>query len=402
MNLRRILYYCTLSMDTTVFDISIVMPCLNEAASLPHCLNKAFYFLQTNALAGEVIVVDNGSTDDSAAVAQQSGARLIAEKKKGYGAAIMAGATAARGKYIIIGDADDSYDFSKLLPFVELLRKGNDLVVGNRFKGGIRKNAMPFLHQYVGNPVLSYIGKIFFSVPISDFHCGLRAITKESFKGLNLQTTGMEFASEMIVKAALHGLTITETPIVLHPDKRNRPSHLNTWNDGWRHLRFLLLFSPKWLFLIPGIVLMLLGFIGTLILAAGPLQIGNKRLDVHTLVYASGLILIGFQFFSFYFFSRLYAATQGLWPRQERFLRNFQQYFRLERGILTGALFILGGIYLMAKSFSYWQNTHFGNLDPVVVLRWVIPSVVLLLLGLQLVLSCFYLSFLTLKSNVQS
>ena len=383
-------------------EISIVIPCLNEEKSLPYCLTKAFSFLKTDCLSGEVIVVDNGSTDKSAVIAKNHDALVIKEDKKGYGAAIMAGAKAAKGKYIIIGDADDSYDFSSLMPFVELLRQGSDLVVGNRFKGGIQKNAMPLLHRYVGNPLLSFIGKIFFRVPISDFHCGLRAINKESYERLDLQTTGMEFASEMIVKAALHKLVIAETPVVLHQDKRDRPSHLNTWHDGWRHLRFLLLYSPKWLFLAPGIFLMFLGIIGTIALAFGPLKIGNKRLDVHTLVYTSGFILIGFQFVSFYFFSRLYAATRGLWPGQEKFLQSFTSRFSLEKGIIAGGLMFLGGLYLMLKSFLYWRNTHFGNLDPVVVLRWVIPSVVLLILGMQQVISFFYLSYLTLKSKDQN
>lgn len=380
-------------------EISIVMPCLNEAESLPHCLVKAFAFLETNNLCGEVIVVDNGSSDDSSLIAIAFKAIVVEESKRGYGAAIMAGVAAAKGKYIVIGDADDSYDFSSLMPFIELLQKGNELVVGNRFKGGIHQNAMPFLHRYIGNPVLSFIGKTFFKVPITDFHCGLRAIRKECYDRLDLRTTGMEFASEMIVKAALHKLTIAETPVVLHQDKRNRPSHLNTWQDGWRHLRFLLLYSPRWLFLIPGMVLLLLGVCGTIILALGPLNIGSKRLDIHTLVYTSGFILLGFQFVSFYIFSRLYAAIHGLLPGQERFLNDFNERFSLEKGIVVGVTLFIGGLFLMIKSFLYWRLTHFGNLDPVVVLRWVIPSVVLLVLGMQLVISFFYLSFLTIKSK---
>lgn len=386
-------------MPTTNVEISIVMPCLNEAESLPYCLAKAFSFLTTNGLNGEVIVVDNGSTDGSADVATNGGAKLMKESTRGYGAAIMAGAEKAAGKYIIIGDADDSYDFSNLMPFVNLLRQDYDLVVGNRFRGGIQKNAMPFLHKYVGNPVLSLIGKLFFRAPINDFHCGLRAIQKESYLRLDLKTTGMEFASEMIVKAALHNLKITETPVVLHEDKRSRPSHLNTWQDGWRHLRFLLLYSPQWLFLVPGVLLMLVGMAGTIVLAIGPLEIGNKKLDVHTLVYTAGFVLLGFQFISFYFFSRLYAAVHGLWPGQEKFLQNFTERFSLEKGIAAGAFLFLGGIYLMAKSLFYWRHTHFGNIDPVVVLRWVVPSVALLVLGTQLVMSSFYLSFLTIKSK---
>lgn len=389
-------------MPATEIEISIVMPCLNEAESLPYCLVKAFSFLTASGLKGEVIVVDNGSTDGSDGMAKKHGATVVKESTQGYGAAIMAGAQEAAGKYIIIGDADDSYDFGHLMPFVDLLKQDYDLVVGNRFKGGIKKNSMPFLHKYVGNPVLSLIGRLFFGTPVNDFHCGLRAIKKESYHRLDLKTTGMEFASEMIVKASLHKLRITETPVVLHRDKRSRPSHLNTWQDGWRHLRFLLLYSPKWLFLFPGLLLMLTGIAGTVVLAIGPVEIGNKKLDVHTLVYTAGFVLLGFQFISFYFFSRLYAAVHGLWPGQEKFLQTFTERFTLEKGIVAGGSLVLGGVYLMAKSLLYWRHTHFGNIDPVVVLRWVVPSVALLVLGTQLALSSFYLGFLTIKSKAAS
>lgn len=380
-------------------EVSIVMPCLNEAETLPYCLDKAFSFLQRNGIIGEVIVVDNNSSDASASIAIVHGAIVVKENNKGYGAAIMAGIKAAQGKYVIIGDADDSYDFSDIMSFVVLLRDGKDLVIGNRFSGGIKKKAMPFLHKYVGNPILSLVGRVFFHISVKDFHCGLRGLRKECFERLNLKTTGMEFASEMIVKAALNNLVITETPVILYPDKRTRRPHLKTWQDGWRHLRFLLLYSPKWLFLFPGIFIMLLGIIGTAILAIGPFKIGDKKLDVHTFVYTSGLILLGFQFISFYFFSRLYAAVHQLWPGQEEFLRNFNHRFSLEKGIVAGLILIAVGFYLTLRSFLYWSNTHFGNIDPVIVLRWVIPSVALILLGVQLIISFFYLSFLTIKSK---
>lgn len=385
--------------NQTSVELSVLMPCLNEAASLPFCLTKAFSFLEKHNVSGEVIVADNGSSDESVAIAKKFNARLVVEPRKGYGSAIMAGISEAKGKYIIIGDADDSYDFSGLQSFLALLREGNDLVIGNRFRGGIQPKAMPFLHRYLGNPVLSFLGRIFFRTGIRDFHCGLRAISKEAYQKLDLKTTGMEFASEMIVKASLYRMKIAETPVKLYPDKRNRNSHLRTWQDGWRHLRFLLLYSPRWLFLIPGLLLLLVGITGTGLLMSGPLAIGNKRLDVHTLVYTSGAILIGFQFVSFYIFSRLYAALHGLLPRQDKFLDSFHKYYRLERGIIGGLLCILAGIYLMLKSVIYWQQTHFGNLDPVVVLRWVIPSVLLLVLGMQVIISFFYLSFITIKSR---
>jgi glycosyltransferase involved in cell wall biosynthesis len=386
-------------MQNQTIELTIVMPCLNEEKSLAYCLQKAFSFLADNQLKGEVIVVDNGSSDNSALIAQQFHSIVVTEPEKGYGSAIMAGIERAKGKYIIIGDADDSYDFSDLMSFLELLRNGNDLVMGNRFKGGIKKGAMPFLHRYLGNPVLSFIGRRFFSVHVGDFQCGLRGIAKESYTRLDLRTTGMEFASEMVVKAALNKMKIAETPVILHPDKRDRPPHLRTWRDGWRYLRFLLLFSPRWLFLVPGIFLMTLGLIGTILLISGPVQLGDKKLDVHTLVYTSGFILLGFQFISFYVFSRIYAATQGLWPGQERFLYRFYKYFNLEKGILFGFVLFIAGLLLMIKSFLYWQQTRFGDLDPVIVLRWVIPSVVLLVLGMQVIVSFFYLSFLTIKSR---
>jgi len=386
-------------MQHETVELSIVMPCLNEEKSLGYCLQKAFSFLADNQLKGEVIVVDNGSSDNSSTIAQQFQSILVTEHEKGYGNAIRAGIEKASGKYIIIGDADASYDFSDLRSFLELLRNGNEVVIGNRFKGGIKKGAMPFLHRYLGNPSLSFIGRRFFNIRLGDFHCGLRGIARESYKRLDLRTTGMEFASEMIVKAALNKMKIAETPVILYPDQRDHPSHLKTWQDGWRHLRFLLLFSPKWLFLVPGIFLMILGLIGTILLTYGPVQLGNKKLDVHTLVYTSGFILLGFQFISFYFFSRTYAAVHGLWPGQERFLHLFHKYFKLEKGILFGLILFIVGLLLMIKSFLYWQHTRFGNLDPVIVLRSVIPSVVLLVLGVQVIVSFFYLSFLTIKSR---
>jgi glycosyltransferase involved in cell wall biosynthesis len=380
-------------------EISIVIPCLNEAESLPYCISKAFSFFSKHKIEGEVIVVDNGSTDNSANIAEQMKAIVIHEYEKGYGNALLAGIKNAKGKYIIMGDADDSYDFSDLIDFTELLRNGNDMVIGNRFKGGIKKGAMPFLHRYIGNPVLSSVGRLFFKTTIHDFHCGLRGFSKESILKLDLRTTGMEFSSEMIAKATMYELKVTETPVILYPDKRKRESHLRTWRDGWRHLRFLLLFSPKWLFLLPGFFLLLLGLIGSVLLSVGPIQIGNKKLDVHTLVYTSGFVLIGFQFISFYFFTRLYAATNNLMPNQAKFLDNFHRYFHLEKGILSGIILFGVGIFFMIKSFLYWENVHFGDLDPVVVLRWVIPSLVMIVLGLQIIISCFYLSFLTIKSR---
>jgi glycosyltransferase involved in cell wall biosynthesis len=380
-------------------ELSIVIPCLNEAKSLPYCLQKANDYLSQNKIAGEIIVVDNGSTDESVKIATKMNAIVVDEPEKGYGNALMTGIKKANGKYVIMGDADDSYDFSNLSPFIELLRKGYDLVNGNRFKGEIQKTAMPFLHRYLGNPILNFIAQLFFSIRVGDFQCGLRAFDREKILQLDLRATGMEFSSEMIVKAALAKLKLTEIPIVLYPDKRNSPSHLRTWRDGWRYLRFLLLYSPHWLFLVPGIFILLLGLFGSVFLVMGPVEIGNKKMDVHTLVYTSAFFLIGFQFISFYFFSRLYAATHFLLPYQQKFLDSFQRYFHLERGLLAGLFLFIAGVVFLIKSVLYWKNVHFGDLDPFVVLRWVVPSATLLVLGLQVVISCFYLSFLTIKSS---
>ena len=379
-------------------ELSIVIPCLNEAVSLPYSLRKAFSFLTDNNIHGEIILADNGSDDDSVKTATLFNCHVIIEKEKGYGNVIMAGVTAAKGKYIIIGDADDSYDFSAIMPFLVLLREGYDIVIGNRFKGGIKKNAMPFLHRYIGNPFLSFTGRLFFHIPIGDFHCGIRGLSKDCFNKLELKTSGMEFASEMIVKAALLKMKMTETPVTLYTDKRNTGSHLRTWRDGWRHLRFLLLYSPRWLFLIPGIILLLVGLAGSSLLIIGPIHFFGKRLDIHTLMYTSGFVLMGFQLISFYVFTRVYTLTHGLFPPRGKLL-NLLSFFSLERGIVAGGLLIIAGIYLNVKSFLYWKEAGFGDINPVKVLRWVIPSVTLVLLGAQIILSCFYLSILAIKSN---
>lgn len=379
-------------------ELSIVMPCLNEADSLAFCLEKALAFLRDNNVDGEIIVSDNGSKDDSARIARSYPVLLVQEPQPGYGRAIMAGIHAASGKYLIVGDADDSYDFYNLLPMLEQLRKGGDMVIGNRFKGGIRQGAMPFLHRYIGNPALSYIGRLFFKIPIGDFHCGLRGFSRACFDRLGLRTTGMEFASEMIVKAALLEMNVTETPVVLSKDKRNRPSHLRTWRDGWRHLRFLLLYSPKWLFFIPGCMLLILGLLGSAMLVAGPVHLGAMRLDVHTLVYTSSCILLGFQLVSFYVFSRVYLVTHHFLPPGKT-NPQWPAFFSLERGIGLGILLIAAGFFLNVKSILYWQRAGFGDISPELVLRWVIPSAVFILLGVQLIISCFYLSIISIKSK---
>ncbi|HZB29103.1 MAG TPA: glycosyltransferase family 2 protein, partial [Streptosporangiaceae bacterium] len=276
-------------------ELSVVMPCLNEAETIETCVRKAIGFFEEHGVDGEVVIADNGSTDGSQQLARDAGARVVPVSDKGYGNALMGGIRAAKGRYVVMGDADDSYDFTGLWPFLEQLRDGADLVMGNRFQGGIAPGAMPPLHRYLGNPVLSYIGRLFFGSEIGDFHCGLRAFRKDAVMRLGLQTGGMEFASELVVKATLAKLDIREVPTTLSPDGRSRAPHLNTWRDGWRHLRFLLLYSPRWLFFIPGLVLMTLGLVSGLALSFGPVRIGDVAFDVDTLVAASAILVIGFQ-----------------------------------------------------------------------------------------------------------
>ncbi|HEX6690240.1 MAG TPA: glycosyltransferase family 2 protein, partial [Burkholderiales bacterium] len=297
-------------------ELTILMPCLDEAATVGVCVQKARGFLQRSGVEGEVLVADNGSSDGSRGIAERAGARVISVQRRGYGAALGAGIAAARGRYVIMGDADDSYDFSRLESMVEKLRAGHQLVMGNRFKGGIRPGAMPALHRYLGNPVLSFIGRMLFGTGVRDFHCGLRGFDREAARGLDLRTPGMEFASELVVKASLAGWRIAEVPVVLHPDGRGRPPHLRSWRDGWRHLRFLLLFSPRWLFLYPGLALLTLGSALTAVLYVTPLRLGSAGLDIHSMLYAAAGALLGMQLCLFALFARVSAQSAGLLPRR--------------------------------------------------------------------------------------
>lgn len=379
-------------------ELSILMPCLNEAETLEICIRKAQKALEDLKVNGEVIIADNGSTDGSPEIAASLGARVIHVAEKGYGSALQGGIKAARGKYIIMGDADDSYDFTNLGPFLEKLRDGYELVMGNRFKGGIAPNAMPPLHKYLGNPVLTGIGRLFFRSPCGDFHCGLRGFSKAAIQRLDLRTTGMEFASETVVKASLHGLRITEVPTTLSVDGRNRPPHLRSWRDGWRHLRFLLLYSPRWLFLYPGLLLMLIGTAVSGWLLVGPRVVDGITLDVHTFLYAAIAIVIGYQTVIFAIFTKVFAITERLLPEDPRLKRLFR-YIKLETGIVAGALLLAGGIGLSVYALSFWSSTSFGPLDPLRTLRLVIPAVTLIALGLQTVLSSFFLSILGLERH---
>jgi glycosyltransferase involved in cell wall biosynthesis len=373
--------------------ISIVMPCLNEAETLKTCIEKAQQFLKKTKIAGEIIVADNGSTDGSQAIAKKAKAKVVPVGQRGYGSALMGGIEAAQGEYIIMGDADDSYDFSNLQDFVNALDDGFDLVMGNRFKGGIMPGAMPFLHRYLGNPVLSGLARLFFTSDIGDFHCGLRAFRRDAILGLNLQTTGMEFASEMIVKATMKGLKITEVPIILYPDGRTRPPHLRTWSDGWRHLRFLLLYSPRWLFFYPGIALAVLGSILSALLIRGPIHIGRVALDINTLMYASFLIVLGAQAVLFSLFTYVYGVNNGLLPK-DKLTDKLIKSIGLEKGIVASFGMILLGFVSSLGAWIYWSNNQFGNLNPVLSMRLVIPGAVLFTLGFQVFFSSFFLGIL--------
>jgi glycosyltransferase involved in cell wall biosynthesis len=374
-------------------ELTILMPCLNEARTLGRCILKARNFLDENHISGEVLIADNGSTDGSQQIASNMGARIVHIDQKGYGWALRGGIEAAKGKYIIMGDSDDSYDLYHLMPFVEKLRDGYDLVMGNRFKGGIAPGAMPWHHRFIGNPILSGLGKLFFRIPVNDFHCGLRGFSKDAIERMNLQTTGMEFASEIVVKAALMKMKISEVPTTLSPDGRDRPPHLRSFRDGWRHLRFLLLYSPRWLFFYPGIFLMALGGIVSAVLIFRPLSIGNVYLDINTLLYFSAFIILGFTMLLFSIMSRVYAYQSGLIPNQPGFY-GLLKYFKLENGLWVGLLVLLLGIGLAIFALVSWSGTGFGDLDPRNFMRISIPSVTAIIMGGQIMFFSFILSVL--------
>ena len=377
-------------------ELSIVMPCLDEAETLATCIEKAKSFLERYEICGEVIVADNGSEDGSRSIAESSGAILVNVPERGYGSALIGGIASAHGKYVIMGDADDSYDFSALEPFVEKLRDGYELVMGNRFKGGIEPGAMPALHRYVGNPLLSGIGRLFFRNHIGDYHCGLRGLNKEAIERLDLQTTGMEFASEMVVKASLNGLRIAEVPTTLSPDGRSRPPHLRSYRDAWRHLRFLLIFSPRWLFFYPGITIALLGTVAMIWLMTGPIRIGGIGFDINTMLYAALLIIVGVQTIYFAIFSKVYGVSVNLIPSND-IIDRFQRIFTLERGLAVGGILSLAGIGGLVYAIVFWGEKTFGSLVPSDMMRITIPSLTLTLIGVQTIFASFFLTILNLK-----
>jgi glycosyltransferase involved in cell wall biosynthesis len=373
------------------------MPCLNEAATVGDCVRQAREALARYGIDGEVVVADNGSTDGSRELAAAAGARVVPVPLRGYGSALLTGIASARGEYVVMGDADGSYDFMAIDAFLAKLREGHDLVMGNRFKGGVAAHAMPFLHRWLGNPVLSFLGRLFFSSEVGDFHSGLRGFRRSPILALDLRTTGMEFASEMVVKASVQGLRIAEVPVTLGPDKRGRPPHLRTWRDGWRHLRFLLLYSPRWLFLYPGALLMVVGAAVLLWLLPGERAIGSLRLDVHTLVYAAAAVVLGFQAVIFALFTKTFAISEGLLPEDPRLTRLYR-YVTLETGLVAAIVLIAAGLVLAATAVGIWQTQGFGPIvDVPRSLRVVIVSSLLVTLGVQTFFASFFLSVLGLS-----
>jgi glycosyltransferase involved in cell wall biosynthesis len=372
------------------------MPCLNEAETLKICIQKAKDFLVNNKIKGEILVGDNGSTDGSQQIAIALGVRLIDVPLKGYGAALYYASLEAKGKYLIMGDSDGSYDFSNLLPFLNKLREGYELVMGNRFSGGIGKGAMPWKNRYLGNPVLSWIGKIFFNTTVNDFHCGLRGFSKDAFLKMDLKTTGMEYASEMVIKASLLGMKITEVPTTLSPDGRSRRSHLKPWRDGWRHLRFMLLYSPNWLFIYPGLFFVLTGMLLSAWLFPGIRTVSGIHLGIHTMLYAAFLILIGYNLITFGIFTKIFSTREKLTPESDS-INTFIKNYKLEHGIFAGVLLCSIGLFGSVYALYNWSEHGFGTLNPEDTMRVMIPSVLFLTLGLQVIFSSFFYSVLFLN-----
>jgi glycosyltransferase involved in cell wall biosynthesis len=380
-------------------ELSVVMPCLNEADTLATCIRKALAAMREHGIAGEVIVADNGSTDGSVEIARREGARVVHVEARGYGSALMGGIAAARGRYVIMGDADDSYDFGEIPRFLAKLREGFDLVQGCRLPAGggrVMPGAMPFLHRWWGNPMFSAFARWWFSAPIHDVYCGLRGFSREFYNRLDQRCTGMEFATEMIIKSSLYGARISEVPISLHPDGRKAHApHLKTFRDGWRTLRFFLMYSPRWLFLIPGLVLILLGLIGYAVALPG-LRIGGLAFDAHTLLFASLALLCGYQSILFAIFTKTFAISEGLMPPDPR-LDAFYRLVNLEKGVILGAGAFLIGLALLGSAVNQWRLAGWGELDYAQTMRWVIPGATLTALGFQTVLSSFFVSILGMK-----
>lgn len=379
-------------------ELSIIMPCLNEAETIEACVRKAGRYLSGSGIAGEVVIGDNGSTDGSQEIALRAGARVVNVPLRGYGAALYSATLAARGRYVIMGDSDDSYDFSDLDSFMRKLREGYDLVMGNRFTGAIKPGAMPWKNRYIGNPVLSMIGKVIFHSPANDFHCGLRGYSKDAFNRMDLRTTGMEFASEMVIKATMTRMRICEVPITLSPDGRSRPPHLRPYRDGWRHLRFMLLFGPNWLFLYPGLTLMLFGIVVSFLLMLSPIELHQVRLSIGALIFSAFSIVAGFQSVLFAVLSRVYAVQERLYPAGRAY-RYLFRHINLERGLIAGLVMVAAGVISTLYVVLLWRQAGFGAMNVEQVSRIAIGSGLGTTLGFETILFSFLLS--TLGLNVR-
>jgi glycosyltransferase involved in cell wall biosynthesis len=378
-------------------ELTVVMPCLNEARTIGICIQKAQASFERLDIAGEVVVADNGSTDGSQEIAEELGARVVPVTRRGYGSALTGGIAAARGRWVIMGDADDSYDFADLEPFVRRLREGYDLVAGNRFKGGIHPGAMPWLHRTLGNPVLSFVGRRLYGTACGDIYCGLRGFDREKVAALDIRSPGMEFAIEMIVKATMAGLRVTEVPTTLSQDAEGREPHLNTWRDGWRSIRLLLLYSPKWLFLYPGLFFLLVGIAGMAWLLPGDHSIGTVGFDVSTLLYFGLAVVVGLQAIYFFLTARWFGITEGLLPDDPRIRRLLERRGTLEVGLIVGVLLVAGGLGLSFYALATWNQAGFGRLTYPHTLRIVIPGAILIACGMQTALSALFLSVLRLR-----
>lgn len=378
--------------------LTILMPCLNESETLGKCIHKAKAWASSSGLSTEILVADNGSTDGSQSIAESLGARVIQVSQRGYGSALFHGCMAAKGEWIILGDSDDSYDFGKLDLFVSKLTDGFDLVMGNRFAGGISHGAMPWKNRYIGNPILSGVGHFLFKCPAKDFHCGLRAIKKSAFLAMDLRTTGMEFASEMVIKANLLGMAIAEVPTTLSKDGRSRPPHLRPWRDGWRHLRFMFLFSPRWLFFIPGCFIFLASFITYSALLIAPVRIGMVTFDVHTLFFAEAGVVLGFLFVAVGVITRMFAVREGL-LREDTSFEILQRYPVFEIGVLGGLGMLMMGLYWGVDSLMGWSAVGFGTLAPGAMLRTISLSTTLIMLGGIVVMTGMVTGFMTIPTR---
>lgn len=376
-----------------LLDISIVIPCLNEAETLETVVTNSFHSIAISGLSGEVIVADNGSTDGSVAIAQNYGARVIHVPIKGYGAALQAGIRGAKGKYVVMGDGDDSYALENIQPFIEKLDEGFDLVMGNRFLGGIDGGAMPWLHKYLGNPFLSWLGRLFFQVPVGDFHCGLRAFQRRSILAIELKSTGMEFASEMVVKASLNNLKISEVPTTLRKDGRSRPPHLRTWRDGWRHLIFMLAASPRFLFLYPGLLMFMAGGMGVVLTIAGPTTLFGLKLDLNSYLVSIGFCIVGLQIILMSILARIFSSKHGILPKTKSISR-FESFFTLERGIAVGLGLLVIAFSGLIVLFTKWTGSSFENFTTATSLRISGIFVLTLCSGIQLIFSSFFASLL--------